>query len=820
MADNHLKELVDQLTLEEQVSLLSGQDLWSLNAIERLDIGSLRVTDGPNGARGAKGSGGLLEGAPAASFPVGISIGASWDVDLAEEIGAALADEVMTKGAHVLLAPTVNIHRSVTNGRNFECHSEDAELTAKLACAYIKGLQDKGISATIKHFAGNESEIERTTMSSEVDERSLREVYLRPFEDAVKLADTWGIMTSYNRLNGTFTSEHDWLLEDVLRGDWGYQGIVMSDWYGSHSTAETVNAGLDLEMPGPTRDRGDKLVTAVEAGEVSREVVRKRALTMLRLLDKTGALNSTRPKQELSVDAPEHRALIRKAGSAGAVLLKNEGAILPLKETNGKVAVIGPNAKIAQIMGGGSSQITPHYRVSPWDGLASRLGEEQLIYAQGCTNHRFEPLWTCDIKADYFNNQDFAGDPVHTDVFSSAEVVWGLPIAEGHVTDPNRFSVRMSGTFKAEKSGLHQFGVNSAGYLKLFVDDELVVDAHTDWEIGHTFFEEGCDPVVGEKALVAGLSYAIRLEFVTNENAKLLYAAFRAGIGIGLSDKDILDAVQAASEAETALVFVGRSGEWDTEGSDLQDITLPGRQNELVSAVLKANPRTIVVLQTGGPIEMPWVKDAPAILQAWYPGQECGNAITDVLFGDTEPGGRLSQTFPATWVGNPTGGKGDEVYPGKDGKVLYEEGVFIGYRHYLKTGIKPLFPFGFGLSYTDFDLSDMSVVSNGTKATASVTLTNTGKRAGSTVIQLYVGDVQASVERPMRELKAFKKVSLDAGESQCIELTLSERDFAFFDTANRLWRVEQGEFTVEVGLSSTDIRCCETIQMEAMTMKP
>ena len=351
---------VDDLTLEEQVSILSGEDFWSVPAIARLGLGKLRVTDGPNGARG---SGSLVGGVKSAAFPVGICLGATWDPKLAAEIGAALAQEVKSKGAHVLLAPTVNIHRSVTNGRNFECYSEDPVLTAGIAVGYIEGLQGEGIGATIKHFVGNESEIERTTISSEIDERALREIYLPPFEAAVKRARTWAVMSSYNKLNGTYTAENRWLLTDVLRGDWGFDGVVMSDWFGSRSCAPTVLAGLTLEMPGPARDRGEALLAAVRAGEVPAEAVRALAEQMLRLMERTGAGSDHRPFAERAEDRPEHRALIRRAGAEGAVLLKNDG-LLPLRR-EGSVAVIGPNARVAQIMGGGSAQLNAHYAVSP-----------------------------------------------------------------------------------------------------------------------------------------------------------------------------------------------------------------------------------------------------------------------------------------------------------------------------------------------------------------------------------------------------------------------------------------------------------------------
>ncbi len=487
-----------------------------------------------------------------------------------------------SKGAHVSLSPTVNIHRSVTNGRNFECYSEDPVLTAQLAGAFIAGLQEQGIGATIKHFAGNESEIERTSIDSMVDERALREVYLYPFEYAVKIAGTWGIMSSYNKLNGVFASENEWLLGQVLRHEWKYAGVVMSDWFGSHSTAPAINAGLDLEMPGPTRDRGQKLLDAVNAGEVSAATIQLRATNVLRLADRTGAIDDERSGDEHADDRQVHRALIRRAGAEAAVLLKNDG-LLPLDPaTLGKIAVIGPNAKVAQIMGGGSAQLNPHYAVSPWQGLEAKFGEDRLIFAPGATNQRFEP--------------------------------------------------------EAEQR-----------------DEETIAAA-----------------------------------------------------------------AAAARSAEVAIVCVGRNGEWDREGADLEDIRLPGRQDELVSAVARANPRTIVVLQTGGPVEMPWRDEVAAILEAWYPGQEAGNAIADVLTGAAEPGGRLPQSFPARWNDNPVHSQDREIYPGLNGRMRYEEGVFIGYRHYDRRGIAPMFPFGFGLSYTSFELTDLAIDASRFEAAGAV----------------------------------------------------------------------------------------------------
>ncbi len=803
-SEARISDILNRMSLEDMVRLLSGEDFWSVAALPDYGIGKLRVTDGPNGARGSGSffqDGG--ERVSSASFPVGIALGASWNPKLVEEIGAAIAEETLSKGAQVCLAPTVNIHRSVTNGRNFECYSEDPELSADLTTAFVRGLQSKRVAATVKHFAGNESEFERTTINSSIDERSLREVYLRPFEDAVKKADAWGIMTSYNKLNGTYTAENEWLLEDVLRGDWGFDGFVISDWFGSRTTAPTVNAGLDLEMPGPTRDRGDKLIATVKAGEISEQKIRDRALAMLRVLDRVGCLDEMPPYAEVSDNRPEHRSRIRRAGAECAVLLKNDGA-LPLKSEK-SIAVIGPNAKVAQIMGGGSSQLNPHYRVSPWDGLLSKLGEDALAYAPGCQNHRWEPLLHGDITIEFFARNDLGGEVVATSKLTSAvEFLYPEPVV-GKIAR-NDFSCRATVSYTAETSGPHSFGLHSAGKTRLKVNGEVIVDIWDDWTKGRTFFEEGCDERTGLIDLVEGETYLIEMELQTVPAANLVNPAFRFGVSQPLGDAAIAEAVQVAKENDTVLLFVGRSGEWDTEGSDLDHINLPGRQNELVKAVTAVNRNTIVVLQTGGPVEMPWLDDVAGVLQAWYPGQELGNAVADMLFGDIEPTGRLPQTFPKSWADNPAQSDDPEVYPGIDGNVRYDEGVFIGYRHYDAKGIEPMFPFGHGLGYTQFAIEEMEITETEDGPSARVTVRNTGERHGTTVVQLYVGDKEASVARPEKELKSFAKVALAAGESTSVPLQLTSRDFAFYDVSSGAWRVEAGSFTLSAGFSANDIQ--------------
>jgi beta-glucosidase len=816
MTEDRAEAMLSQLTLEEQVALLSGADFWTTVPIDRLGIPAIKVSDGPNGARGG---GSLVGGVRAASFPVGIALGATWNPTLVEAIGAALAEEALSKGARVLLAPTVNIHRSPLNGRNFECYSEDPLLSAEIALAYVRGVQSKGVAATIKHFAGNESEFERTTISSEIDERTLREIYLPPFEAAVRRAGVWAVMASYNRLNGIYTSEHPWLLGDVLRGEWAFDGLVMSDWFGSHSTAPTVNAGLDLEMPGPTRDRGAKLVAAVRSGDVSEAAVRACARRVLQLIGRVGGFDDPTIPPERAIDRPEHRALIRRAGAEGIVLLKNDG-VLPLDPSlAGRLAIIGPNARTARIMGGGSAQLNPHYSVSPFDGIAAAVGDRvSLGHEIGCTNHRLQPLLRERIAIELFNSLDLSGEPVQRAEGPEGELIWLGAVAPG--VDSERFSARLSAQFTPQASGEHRFGLVSAGRSRLFVDGALLVDAWESWRPGQNYFGEGNEEAIGTIRLEAGRTYDVVVEYACTQNRALGIKAVRVGVARPLGDEAIERAVERARASDATLLFVGLNGEWDTEGQDRPHMDLPSRQNELIERVAAVNPRTVVVLQTGGPVTMPWLDRVGAVLEAWYPGQECGNAIADVLFGKADPGGRLPQTFPVRLEDNPAFAN----YPGANGRVRYEEGIFVGYRHYEGQEIRPLFPFGHGLSYTRFSydnlrLSPASLTPGGSLSVA-LDVTNTGERRGQEVLQVYLRDQQASVPRPEKELKAFAKVALEPGETRTVTLALGMRALAFFDIARAAWVAEPGTFEVLVGASSQDIRARASFRLEAEWREP
>ncbi|GAK72041.1 putative beta-glucosidase [Agrobacterium rubi TR3 = NBRC 13261] len=802
-----IENILNQMTLEEQVSLLAGADFWTTVPVERLGVPKIKVTDGPNGARGA---GSLVAGVKATCFPVAIALGATWNPELVERMGVALAGQAKSKGASVLLAPTVNIHRSGLNGRNFECYSEDPLLTAALAVAYIQGVQSKGIAATIKHFAGNESEIERQTMSSDIDERSLREIYLLPFEHAVKKAGVMAVMSSYNRLNGTYTSEHEWLLSDVLRKEWGFDGIVMSDWFGSHSTAATVNAGLDLEMPGPSRDRGEKLVNAVENGEVKAETVREAARRILTLLERVGAFETAPDLTESSLDLPEDRALIRQIGAEGAVLLKNNGVLPLAKTTLDSIAVLGPNAAEARVMGGGSAQIAAHYTVSPLQGIKAALSNANSVHhAAGCNNNRLINVFAGDMHVDYFKGRQLEGGPVHSEPATKGEFFWfDLPSPE---LDPANFSARIIASFVPSDSGEHVFGMTNAGLAKLYVDGELVVNGYDDWTPGDNYFGTANTEQRHALQLEAGRSYTIIIEYCSPADTTdgIHLTAIRFGVEKPLGDAAIEEAVAKAAACDVALVFVGRDGQWDTEGLDLPDMRLPGRQEELIEKIAAVNTNTVVVLQTGGPVEMSWLDKVQAVLQMWYPGQELGNAVADVLFGDVEPGGRLPQTFPKSLSDNSAITDNPLVYPGQDGHVRYDEGVFVGYRHHDSHGVEPLFPFGFGLGYTQFAWGEAKASSTQMGEdgiTVTLDVTNTGARKGSDVVQLYVRTLGSTVSRPEKELRAFTKLELEPGETKTAVMKVSVRDLSFFDVEAKAFRSDAGDYELVLAANAGDIR--------------
>ena len=815
------EKLLAELTLEEKVGLMSGRDMWTNHAVERLGIAAMKVSDGPNGARGQH-----FEGfTTAACFPSGSALGATFDPALVEEVGAALGRELQSKGAQLLLAPTINIHRSPLAGRNFECYSEDPHLSARIAVGFVNGVQSQGVGATLKHYACNDSEFERHTISSEVDERTLREIYLVPFEAAVGEASPWSVMTAYNKLDGIYCAEHTRLLQEILRDEWGFEGFVISDWFGAQSTTASVQAGLDLEMPGPVRHFGEKLVAAVSEGGVSQETVDDRTRRMLEAHEKAGLLDRTIPRDEQANDLPEDRALARRAAASAMVLLRNAGGLLPLEPAKlSRIAVIGPNAAVAVMQGGGSAQLAPHRRVSPLDGIRAALGDAtEVIHERGCTHQRgthpvldtnhLEPgedFATPQLHTEIFDGLELEGAPIHTEARRSAECVWLGEFAPG--VDVHSFSARMQGRFIAPVTGNFTFSLKSCGRSRVFIDDELVLDQWDDPNEGEAFFGRGTGVAEAPIEMEAERGYQIVVEYsAPGEDG---WVGFSVGCLIPDPPDGIERAAQAAARADCAIVVVGLNQHWETEGSDRVDMELPGRQKELIERVSDANANTIVVVNAGSPIAMEFADRVPATLQLWYPGQEMGHALADVLFGHASPGGRLPTTFPKAYEDHPA----FDHYPGQDGRVAYGEGLMVGYRHYDTRGVEPRFAFGHGLSYSTFEYGEIRIADRnpvaGEPVELEIDVRNTGPRRSNDVAQLYVHDVESRLPRPEQELRAFQKFELDPGESTTLHFELGSRAFAFYDPSLPGWEVEPGRFEVRIGASSRDIRARKALELQ------
>jgi beta-glucosidase len=800
MTDAELDILVDSLSLEDQILLLSGSDNWHTHAIPSAGIPAMRVSDGPAGARGTS-----FTGPESVNVPCGTSLAATFDPALIEEIGQLLGRETRAKGARVLLAPTVNLHRTPVGGRNFECQTEDPFLCARITVGYIRGVQSEGVAACVKHFVGNDTEFERMTIDSQIDERTLREMYLQPFEAAVKEAGVLSVMTAYNRINGPYAADSKELITDILRNEWGFNGIVMSDWFGLHSTVEAIEAGLDLEMPGPPRERGDRLLEAVNNGLVDSALIRAAARRMVGFLDHIGAITDGGPGPELTRDEPEDRILVRTAGAAGMVLLRNENGALPLTNSATKsVAVIGPNAANGRIMGGGSAMVNAVHEVHPLDSLTTRLGALgiDVRYAPGCRIHRTLPaperrLMSNSTIAYWATSQDMATEapPVLATELPRFHLMW--PESPGEGLSRKSFAARIRTILVPDVSGEWTFGLTSVGDARLILDGSLLFDDH-DSTSGGSFFGLGKHQVTAVATLVAGRSYELIVEY---ENSGI---GFMRGLIIGLDQPlpaDLIgDAARLAATTDTAIIVVGTNDDWESEGYDRSNIDLPGDQDELIREVAKVSPRTIVVVNAGSPVAMPWLDAVDAVLFVWFPGQEFGDALSDVLLGDVDPGGRLPVTLPRRFVDSPA----LEHHPGRNGVARYLEGRLMGYRWYDTTGRDPLFPFGHGLSYADISID--SAVSTSARQ-IQVQVRNASECSGTEVVQVYVHDPvgTGAADDAEQHLVGFTKLRVPAGATLTATVEIDERWASHWDVKTHSWKVNPGARELRVGSSSRAI---------------
>jgi beta-glucosidase len=788
---------LDRLDLEAKVRILAGQDTWSLPALPQIGLASIVMSDGPVGVRGVTWS----AEDPSIALPSPTALAATWDRDLARSAGRLLGQEARRKGVHVLLAPTVNLHRSPLGGRHFEAYSEDPLLTAEIGSGYVTGVQDQGVATTVKHFVANDFETERFTASVQVSERTLRELYLAAFEPIVTTAGAWGVMSAYNGVNGVSMTQNAELQLGVLKDEWGFDGVLVSDWLAARDTAGTANGGLDIAMPAMGNPWGDRLIAAVRDGSVAEEVIDEHVRRVLRLAARVGALDSA-PESvppERRPAAIDGLGFARQLAARSFVLAANPGGVLPLDPAElGSVAVIGALARDARVLGGGSATVFPEHIVSPLEGLTSALPDAvKVSYAVGSDprtsklSPAAEPQWS-GLTAT-FRDQDRAVR-YHTALATGAGRWMDLP--DG-VDAGTLASVEITGTLTAEVAGVHQLGIRGIGHFTLAAGGRVLFDGPVetdsdDLAVAFLAPPEQRIPVTLEAGDVLAVSLTQQVSLVRGFAVVSLTLGY--GAPIASATELLAEAEAVASAADVAVVVVGTTDEVESEGFDRSTLALPGDQDELVRRVAAVNPRTIVVVNAGSPVELPWAGDVAAVLLIWFPGQEAGNALADVLLGAAEPGGRLPTTWPAADADCPV----LSVTPA-EGVLRYDEGVFIGYRAFERSRVTPRFAFGHGLGYTTWAYDDLAC--DGRQV--QVTVRNTGSRPGREVVQVYAGPVTADDSRPRRWLAGFASVTAGPGDSAAVTVTLPERAFQVWNDG---WQTVPGEYRIEAGHSIDDVR--------------
>ena len=713
----NIDQIIKTLTLDEKVSLLSGFNSWYTNTIEKKNIPSIKMSDGPNGVRGDSNS-----GKSSACFPCAISIGSTWDLSLIKDIGIALGEEAQAKDVDVLLGPTINIHRHPLGGRHFESFSEDPFLTGKIATNYVQGVQSKNVAACLKHFVGNDTEYERHSISSNIDAQTLREIYLLPFEMGIKEGNAKVVMSAYNKLNNIFCSSHQELLIGILKEEWGFDGYVVSDW-----------------------------------------------------------------------------------GAA------------PLKKNIKKLAVIGPNALEAQIIGGGSASLRPHYQIHPLEAVQERLGHEtEILYSKGCHTHKYLPKINEELMeekdgflVEYFDGNQFDKNLILEERLTGSKFWVFEGFAKDVISKEERpdISVRFSCTYKPDISGLHEFEIFGIGKCRLLIDGNELIDNWTSMDPGEAFFTFGSASKKGVTNLQKGEAYKIEVQYKFEGSFPAVYIGCQAPDEVDIFQ----EALETASHADDVILIVGTNSDWETEGNDRADFNLPANQNKLIEAILEANQNTVVVINTGSPIHMPWEKKAKAIIQTWFAGQEFGNALVDILSGEVNPSGKLPTTFPVKIEDTPA----YKNYPGKNLQMNYDEKLLVGHRWYESNSIKPLFCFGHGLSFTSFNYQNLEVTTGSDfVVTCKFEIQNTGDISGLEIAQCYVGFASPLPGEPYKTLQGFVKEEIGANELKKVEIKLGPRNFSFWSVETNTWQIREGSYQILIGSSSENILLQANINLE------
>jgi beta-glucosidase len=804
-----VNDLLNRLTQKEKLSMLSGTGFTS-QPLPRFGLRPMQFADAGQGVRGGGGTPDGIDpvGGPATAFPAGVSMASSWDSELIREIGTAIGDEAKNKGigVQIELGPAVNIHRSPLCGRDSEYLSEDPYLNARLAVQYIEGMQSTGVGSCIKHYACNNEEVDRGSVNVIVDERTLREIYLPAFEAAVKEAHVRAFMAAYNKVNGPYCTANWFLLTNVLRHDWGFDGLVMSDWGAVHETSGVVNGGTDLEMPGPGYLVAANLKKSLSNGSISQPAIDHAVKDILRATIRAGLADPVQYVPNHSeVGSAAHQALVLRAGQEGMILLKNDGGLLPLNpNTPQTIAIIGPRAKNWQYNSRGSTGLSPTVQVNAFEGITQRLASNtgaKLLYepADDYTGKPIplEDLTTPDgsehgLSGTYFTSQNLSGTPLLTRTDPSVDF---------NFTDATRptglqaehFSIRWTGIITAPMTGSYIFNVRVDDGCRLWIGDTLVVDQ---WQNG------AARSASGSIDLAAGKVYPIKLEYYQDRGDALVSLSWLTPDDNSLP---FAGAAAVAKQADIAIVMVG--SEPEVEGNDRTSMDLPSLQDSLIKTVAAANPHTIVVLDNGGPVLVnSWIDGVPAVLEAGFSGELGGTALASVLFGDVSPSGKLVDTYGVRREDYPDYGH----FPGINNVVHYTEGIYVGYRAFDKRRITPEFPFGYGLSYTTFSYSNIKLEkptwSPSSTFTVTANITNTGKVRGAEVAELYIEPKSPRVDRPIRELKGFARVDLLPGQTKTAQFVLVPRDFAYCDVAGKQWRADEGKYIVEIGASSRDLK--------------
>ncbi|KAI3559161.1 Cel3c [Colletotrichum abscissum] len=804
----NVDQIIENATLAEKVSLLAGSDFWHSTPLPQHNVPAIKCTDGPNGVRGSR----FFNPVPALCIPCGSGLGATWNPELIEQAGQLLSKECDAKGAHVWLGPTVNIIRSPLNGRGFESFSEDPHLSGMLAAAIIRGVQSRGTLAALKHFVANDQETEKMSLDVRMSDRALREVYLLPFQIALRDSNPRVVMSSYNKIGGLHVSENPMILQDILRKEWGFDGLIMSDWYGTYSCEGALNAGVDIEMPGPSRYREKEALAAVFSGKVHQHTIDERARKVLQFVN--DAASARVEKEESMRDVLEDRALNRRLAAESIVLLKNSANLLPIStEDCSEVAIIGPNAELAAACGGGSASLRPYYTSSVLKGIRDSLPPTAEVHHEpGVYGYILLPPFTEDnvcndegqrgVTIEFFNEPHIIKQRMAFDRVTIPDTTYQLMDYE-HPQKGETFFMSMRANFVPEHTGTYEFGLATYGIGDLFINDELVIDNSTEQTPGGMFFGKGSAERRATYEMTAGKRYHLRVEAGSAATSKVKGGSLLAIPGGACRlggcrkidpEEGIQRAVELAKRCKYTFVVAGLNADLEKEGKDRDTMNMPPQVDNLIAAVLDAQPNTIVITQAGNPISLPWRHSARTMVHSWYGGNEAGNAVADVIFGRINPSGKLPMTFPARLEDNPA----YLAFGSDNGKVYYSEDIFVGYRWYEARKMEVAFPFGHGLSYTTFQISEMQVSSS----RVHISIENTGRMAGAEVVRLYINysttSPKSRFSRPVRSLMGFEKVFLQPGERRRVSIPIDRYSTAVWDEKRNSWCCERGRYTASI----------------------